>query len=372
MPRPALPYILWCCAFLLACLASLFLVNNDATAQNAFVGFGWFFGVSLILCFLVQSPVLVRACGYGIVTAVLVLSVLSIMEFLNPDFQVVVDALFEDQTRVGELNRSGSLYLNPNDNGTAMVLGMVAGLYFVPRQLRFIFMLLVGAAVFGTVSRGSLTIWAIAVVMSLILGFGTKNKVFGLVGVLFVILLGYLLISGQVPEILASFGFGNLLSVDMVQRLSQNFFTQEDGSTLGRIAVAREAWAFFLENSISGIGLGASDVIEVSGTSVGTHNQHLKIASEMGVFGLLIYAGLFFVALKSGSALAFTFIFLYAVISVTNHSMMTYTVYAVLIPAALVFVPVLQRNELQNQPRSRRRRRRKRRSLSTSERELSA
>jgi len=368
--RNLVSYLLWCFAFILLCLSSLLLVNNDETSIESFIAFGWFFATSCSLSYVVaRSPKLIRACGNGIVAAVVLLSGLTIMEFFDPNFQVLVDAYFDDKTKIGQINRSGSLYGNANDNGTAIVLGMFVGLFFLPKSLRLVFMLFAGVAVFGTVSRGSLTLWAVAVVLALIFGFGSKSRIAGFFGILIVGILSYFLVAGEIPNILASMGLDGLLSESMKVRLSENFFTQEDGSTLARIEVVGVAWNLFVTNPLTGIGLGVSDYIGPD--SVGTHNQHLKIATELGIAGVFVYAALILIAFRYGSSFSLIFLLLYGIIGFTNHSMMTYTVYAVLIPAALVFVPEMQRISKARRTQGRRKVRRKR-SVSVAESQLSA
>ncbi len=364
----SLPYIAWSALFLVVCLLSLFFVDNGAIAVDDFIIYCWFFGSSLALVFLVRSESDVRACGLGIVCAILVLAGLSIMEFIDPDFQVIVDRFFADTVRVGEANRSGAFYENSNDNGIAMVLGMFIGQFFLPVRLRFLFFLFVGFAVLGTVSRTAISIWAAMVIVSMLFGYGATSRPLRFVGLSLIGFAGFLLVAGEIPGLLAEAGLSDVLSPDMSRRLSGNFFEQEDGSTVARVEVAQEAWRAFVANPLSGIGLGASDFL---GGEIGTHNQHLKIASELGVLGLIVYAALFLVALSSGSLIALMFLFFYAVIGFTNHGMMNYTVYGVLIPMAVLFLPELHRAETEKK-RPSRRRRRKRRSASSAERELSA
>ena len=367
VPKPWLPYLYWAGLFLGVCALSILVVDSGTSAIQAMVSYGWFFASSLVLLLIIRNPMDIKACGLGVVAGVILLAVLSIMEFLDPNFQVIVDAYFEDKVLVGEVNRVGALYENSNENGIAMVLGMFVGQFFLPVRLRFLFFIIVGAAVFGTVSRTSITIWALAVVLSLMLGYGSKSRLTGLFGLGLVVFLGYLLVSGQVPILMTELGMGELLSTDMRNRLSENFFTQQDGSTQARLQVAQDAWRLFVENPFKGIGVGTSDAID----GLGTHNQHLKIASELGILGFLVYAGLTAVAVYSRSLVALIFLLLYTAIGFTNHGMMNYTVHAVLIPTALVFIPALHKFEKEQRKSTRKKRRRRRSSKSVAARDLS-
>lgn len=355
--QQALIYLLWCVLFMSVCLLSLFVVDSGAVAIQAFVSYGWFFGISFALVALVRSENSIRAAGQGVVAAVILLGVLTIMEFLNPDFQVIVDVLFEDETTVGVTDRASSFYTNSNVTGIAMVLGMFVGQFFVPKSLRFLFFVFVLVAVFGTVSRGSLTLWAVATVTSFVFGFLAPGGAFTrLIGVGFVAALGYLLVSGQIPSYLLAFGVEDLMSEGMTQRLSENFFTQGDGSSEGRVLAALEAWQIFIDNPLTGIGIGSTDILPETG--IGAHNQHLKVAAELGILGYLVFLGLLFIAIASHSAAAILFVGLFFIISFTNHTLLDFTVFAVLIPIALVFIPALKRFQKEKKRSKRKRRRR--------------
>ena len=366
LPKGSITYLIWSGLFMLAAGSSLLFVSNGQVAIDTITRYVWFFAVTISLVFFVRSPVLKRAVGYGAVLAVVVMSVLTVIEFFDPNFQVIVDRLVEDKYEVGEINRAGAFHINPNENGIAIVLAMFAGVFFLPSKLRFPFILLAGVAIFATVSRGALTAWAIATFLCFFMGYISKGSILvKSLGVVFVCGLASLLVSGQVPGLMADAGIDQFLSEDMRDRLSENFFTQEDGSAQGRKFVAAQTLDVFTDNPIAGVGIGATDSIG----DVGSHNQHLKIAAEMGVFGYLIFCGLFLVALFANSAAAVIFVLLYFAVSLTNHTMLYEPIYAVLIPLSTVFIPSM----LQEAPPAKsRRRRRRRRSASHSERRLSA
>lgn len=354
LPKNSIPYVTWSGSFILVCLLSLLIVNREPVAIDAITNYIWFFAVTVSLVFLVRTPALVRACGYGVVAAVIVMSVLTIMEFLDPNFQVIVDRFFEDTTQVGVVDRAGGLHMNANDNGTAIALGMLAGVLFVPVWLRFPFLLFAGVAIFGTVSRSSLTLWALATFACFYMGYIARGRIVGkILGSVLIGGLGFLLVSGQIPGLLVDAGMDDLLSTNMKERLSGNFFTQEDGSTQSRLEVAEAAMATFFDNPLVGIGLGESDSLD---GGVGTHNQHLKIAAEMGIFGYLVFAALLVVALYSRSLAALFFVVLYFLVGLTNHSMLYATEYAVLLPLGVVLIPTLTKK---TSVKKRRRRRRK-------------
>ena len=104
-------------------------------------------GVSFLA--LVQNRALATAGALGIACATLVAAGVSFAEFLNPDFTLIVDQRYErDKIREGVIARTGGLHINSNSNARVMALGMFVGCFFLQRKFRFIFCLVVGAAVF--------------------------------------------------------------------------------------------------------------------------------------------------------------------------------------------------------------------------------
>lgn len=358
VPKYSFPYLCWCLAYIGVCVLSLLLVNNDDTAYEGFVAYIWYFASSVVLVLYVRSVSEVKACGYAIVIAVLLLSILTLMEFTNPDFQVIVDAVAEDVNSTGGINRAASLYTNQNVTGVAIVLGALIGQMFLPRTLRLLFLVFVGIAVFGTVSRSAITLWALVVMSSFWFGFLSGNRIWvKLCGLFFIVGLGYLLLDGQIPTIIANMGFSELLSPSMTDRLSENFFTQDDNSNEGRYYAAVEGWNIFVNNPVSGIGIGASEKLPVTG--IATHNQHIEIAAELGVLGWLTYATIVLLALKANTKHALLFVFLILVISFTAHWLLNFPVFGMYLAAALVFLPALSKHRDKVNRHSKKKRRRK-------------
>ena len=365
LPKATIPYLVWCAGFISICGFSILLVNRGITALDALTSYVWFFAVSVSLVILVRTPLLVRACGFGAVAAVVVMSVLTIMEFFDPNFQVIVDRYFADISEVGTVNRAGAFHINPNNNGGAIALGMFCGLLFLPRFLRLPFILLAGFAIFGTVSRSSLTIWALATLYFFSAGHVFRSRIAGnFLGIIVIGGLGTLLAIGQIPVIIDSLGMESLLTSGMRERLTSGFFTQVDGSTLSRLEAAEASFAAFVDNPVLGIGLGETDLI----AQVGSHNQHLKIAAEMGIFGYLVFAALFLIAINTGSMSAIFFVTLYFVLGMAFHGLLHFAEYAVLIPLAIIFIPKMT----EKSPTKKRRRKRRHKTSSFSEQQLSA
>lgn len=363
LSRPAMRYVVWYGCFVAVCLLSLLVIDRGENAIEQFIQYFWNFAIGATFLLLVREPGQVRACGYGVVAAVILLAILTMMEFANPEFQVLVDRYFDEQNKVGELNRAAALYGNPNNNGAAMVLGMFIGQFFLSKPLRFPFAIFVGAAVFCTVSRSSLTLWAAAVLLSFTFSFTGTKILSKILSVVTVIVLGSLLASGAIPGILTSLGLDELMSRSMMERLSGNFFSQGDGSSQARLGAALDAARLFFDNPVFGVGLGNSASVE---GGIGAHNQHLKIASEVGAVGYLVWSAMLVIAVITKSVPSICFILLYFFVGLFSHTMFSFSAYAVLLPIALALLPDYVRGGKKQQG-SRKRRRRKRRSVTRPE-----
>jgi hypothetical protein len=88
-----------------------------------------------------------------------------------------------------------------------MVLGMFATQYLLPKSMRFIFAMVIGAAVMTTASRGSLTLWLLVVFTSFWIGAYSSGRLLPKM-LAFVVAVGFtlLLTTGQVPVIVTSLG----------------------------------------------------------------------------------------------------------------------------------------------------------------------
>jgi putative inorganic carbon (HCO3(-)) transporter len=80
---------------------------------------------------------------------------------------------------------------------------------------------------------------------------------------------------------------------------------EEDGSTIARKQILRDAWDVFLDNP-GGVGLGCFPVVRAVrfGRSQDTHNLYLEVATNLGIQGFLVF--MFFVgAMMTGSFSAY-------------------------------------------------------------------
>ncbi len=352
----SIPYLIWAMSFLGAASISLLVVYRDGGSLQQFIQYAWMTIIGASIASAMKDKASIYSAGYAVLCATVLLAILTVLEFLDPSFQVIVDKYFEDDATVGALNRSGALFENPNNNGHAMVLGMFVSQFFLPQRLRLVLFALVGAGVFCTVSRTSLVVWGVAVVLSLGLGLGyeKKNYLSRFLGVASVVGLSAVLVTGKIPEILSLLNLEQSMTSGMMERLSSSFFDQSDGSTNIRKELGKLSLDLFLANPVFGAGLGATENLI---DHLGSHNQFLKIAGEQGGLGLLVFMALMVVAFYSRSVSAVIFVLLFFTISLSSHSMFAYPAFSALIPIALIFVPNMTRGNRTRRVRRRRRRR---------------
>ena len=190
------------------------------------------------------------------------------------------------------LGRSASFYVNPNIAGAALVSGMLLALPIVPARLREAFVLVVGAGVFLTLSRGALLCF----------------------GIVIVVLLGTRLLRAQRLSLLAGGGIivvasavGTLMASGELSYLSggaERFVTQRlgigsreefsaDVSASSRSQLAMHALDMFGERPLTGFGTGAT--VEWNEPE-STHKISVRHLAEYGVLGAFLMPALLLLA----------------------------------------------------------------------------
>ncbi|MEK6302022.1 MAG: O-antigen ligase family protein [Acidobacteriota bacterium] len=201
--------------------------------------------------------------------------------------------LFYPRTFSSVVGRSAGLYVNPNQAGVALVLGMIATVDLIPPRWRLAFALLVGAGVAVTVSRSAMAGWAIVMLImmwtkqlklrrSLAVGFG-------------VTLIAVVTLAWQWDTVIFGLKDSNVLNVNVIGRLEgMNQGEAPDDSAFDRGEVAAIAFDLFADSPLIGNGVGASRrLLTISGgIQISSHNQYLNLMVDHGLLGCLILPGL--------------------------------------------------------------------------------
>ena len=364
-------YVWWGCFLFVIGLSVVFVAGERGAISEAvkYVTVG---GIGVSFLAVVQNRALAIAGALGIACATLLAAGVSFAEFLNPDFTMIVDQRYEyDSIREGVISRTGGLHINANSNARIMALGMFVSCFFLQRNFRFVFCLIVGAAVFTTVSRSGMITWALAMVLLTALGqFSGGRLLAKVLGFSVVALLAVLLTTGKVPTLIAALGLEEFMSEQMVERVSEGFLAQEDGSTSSRKDLAHLAIELYADNPILGAGLGSSSALGDVG--LGSHNTLLQIAAELGTVGFITTLGLFLVPLILKSENGFCFMVLFCVSSMFAHSLINKVTLSFILPAGLVLLSKLDQPVPRLSKASSRRRKRKRSRSGSNNRHVSA
>ena len=191
--------------------------------------------------------------------------------------------LFAPMTFSFVAGRSAGFYINPNQAGQALVLGMILGINGVKLQWRIPFVLLTGAGVLATFSRGSIVAWLLAMGIMLV---AQKVRARDLLLALAVsVAVGIFLIVPRLDNWVGTWEQAGTLNHDVKERLEwlSNPFGVSDHSSWSRATAARDAWDKFAERPFSGLGTGASYRAVVE-----PHNQYLALMVDHGIIGAAI------------------------------------------------------------------------------------
>lgn len=355
IPRANALLIGWFSLLNFLMLISLLLVSNIKVSQDAFVNIALFSIIAITFILMAKDPKILKACGTAVAISVSILVAVSFIEFLNPDFNIIDDVMFASKGTEGKVQRVGGLYENPNANGYAIALGMFVGQYFLPRNIRFIFAILAGFAVLTTVSRSAIMLWTLIIFCSIWTGAYSKHRVPAKIFAIFMTTgLATLLVTGQVPALIESAGLEQLVNKGMIERLSGDFLSQEDGSSASRRDLISQNIEIFTSNPIVGVGLGGSNSIEFD-AQLGSHNMLLKMGVELGIIGILVYLSLLIVPLLAKSAQGTMFVIFYFFMNMFTHTSLEKPIFSILIPISILYFSSI--NLQKNKPKRKRKRR---------------
>ena len=377
--RESMVFIYWCLAFNIVCIFSLFAVTREGYALEKYNEFFWVYIVSLVyLAHVHRQKGAVMLVRIGFLLGTVLLIAVTVWEFGDPEFRLMASLDTSGELKyfvaTGEASRIGGLWVNANANGYAIVFGMFASVMLLPSVLKPIFIVLAGIAVLATASRSSIVLWAVSIVALYFLGdLGRRSykKIFLVTAA--IVLLAVAFTSGKVPEIAENFGFEDLFSEDMTERLSSNFFLQEDASAIERKAVVLSAFEGFSQKPMLGNGLGSSFRTGLDfASAVGTHNLFLQLAAEIGIVGVLVFfGGMMLVIVQNRSVGGLALALLFSIANVFSHDLLSQVFIGLLFVLFFVLIPVDKRQAVQMRSKITRstsksgKRRRRRRKSST-------
>ncbi len=272
------PFSLWASGLIILNIAHLLVALSDGDeARASHIETGIQYTVLTVLlgfaCLMTQTTSYERIFPF---VAVLI-PIMVIVDFLNP-------GLFYPPGTEGILEgRAAATFTNPNKAGEAMLITLVLAIPVLRPPYRALLLLLVGAGVVLTFSRGAILGWILLWLFMLLRKAVPKYT------------LSIALVAlGALPMLLTSFesylsGRADLAAGldDILARLA--FFqhqTFDDGSALERAQVLEAGLALFLKHPIFGAGAGATHLWSLQ---VSIHNQPVMLAAEYGAFGIALW-----------------------------------------------------------------------------------
>ncbi len=276
------PYSLWAFALIMLSIAHLlFALDGGDQSRASLIGTRIQYALLAVLlgfaCSITRSTSYERIFPF---LAVLIPTMV-IVDFLNPG---VFDPLGRPEG--GGAERAAATFVNPNKAGEAMLITLLLAIPVLRPPYRALLLLLVGAGVILTFSRGAILGW-ILLWLFMLLRKAVPKYTLALA----------LVALGALPMLLASFESYLSGRDDLVARLDDilgrlEFFqhqTFDDGSALERAQVLEAGLDLFLQNPVFGAGAGATHLWSLRSS---THNQPVMLAAEYGVFGIALWVWL--------------------------------------------------------------------------------
>jgi O-antigen ligase len=263
-------------------ITSFALIDGNKDTVHLVLEIDQYFILILLLGFIASITPTESYQGIFLFLAIAV-PVLVIIDFVNPGIFYPVGMSL---TVPG---RAAAMYLNANRASEAIMLTCLLAIPLTRLHYRMPLLLLAGAGIIVTFSRGPTLVWMLFCLFLLVTRKLPKYSfAFFIVAVLVMPLLlsiftSYLLVHEDHQDL------DNLLGrLDFFQS-----HTVDDDSAQGRIAVLKASWGVFLENPIFGAGTGITSFQTYFWPfKLNTHNQIALVAAEHGIFGIALWAWL--------------------------------------------------------------------------------
>jgi O-Antigen ligase len=274
------PLAIWMIFYLVISLLSLMTVSGDELSFTDFRAKALSV-LFIILMYAIFQQRSVAHIKYTIIFVVLMSVMNNMLELFSPRM-------------FSELNvgRPAGFYIDPNQTGCALMLGMLMSITAIKKQYRWMLILVTGIGVMATFSRGAIIGW---VICTILLIFGRvlsdqRRKI-----LVPTVLLIIFLVSINPLKTLSEFFKGDTSGAnwDIVNRLEefQNPASSED-SAMVRQAVAGGAALMFSQHPFWGNGLASTRKWMVA--DVSTHNMYLYFMADNGILGILFLPGAIF------------------------------------------------------------------------------
>lgn len=306
----SIPLFVWGMAYLLMVALSQLTHPIEPIALNSLMSTVSFVALLFGSLVIFSTPFASTFAARAIFWISLISVAISVYEFFNP-------GVFS-----GFAGRSGGLYVNPNTNGSILVMSMVLAVSTVSTKYRLLYQGVVFLGVVTTFSRGALLCWILAFIFLQFSGAGSRNKACQWLILLVSIVILYLsplwsLIDGK---------FGG----EDTSRLDPSQYAAAFSDV--RFALVKEAWTMVQARPLTGYGLG----IPLLGGGIfpqGPHNMFLSMSIQFGILGGLLFLSLIAILYISGrrnsNSLTIVFSLFLLAASFFSHNMLDQAPFAI-------------------------------------------
>lgn len=286
------PMFWWFVVYVATGLVWLLFAQNFIEDANQFwrlrvLAFFYFYTVTLLAFYADR-----RLAAWAIIGCVLIAGAFNWIDLMRP-YRFVPHGI--EDTNVG---RGAGLYLNPNAAASFITLGALAALPLIPMRFRA---LLIAAAVVGvapTLSRSGLIYVSMLALGSIAVRLVNRTQTLIMLTAVALLAVGLVVSYDFLMQAADDPNLHNVL-----RRLSWFDDLEDDDSSQARRHAAANAWRMFIENPLTGSGIGATMLAILVD---GPHNMYLTLGAEQGLLGLGLYIALIVILAMRGRRLART------------------------------------------------------------------
>jgi hypothetical protein len=220
------------------------------------------------------DPILLRYARASLIYCVLLGVAINVYEFFFPSTFSVVDG------------RSAGLYMNPNQCGAALVLGLILAMGAVPPRYRLLFVLANGLGVALTFSRAAILGYMLCVASALLNGTLRLRDSLNLR--IAVPLVGLAILAYTGVKLSSSSGDNATVRKGIYERIMEFGVSKSnmDDSAQARVAAAEHSLALFSARPFTGHGTGRAREYPLDVD--GPHNMYLFFLVDHGLLGAFI------------------------------------------------------------------------------------
>jgi O-antigen ligase len=295
-------------AYLALCLAAYILQGGGDSIVLRQRLLGVLVAILTYLCFAL-SPRALEAARRAMVWVVLASVAINVYDITHPL------TLIPANSELATLGRAAGLFMNPNQSGAALVLGLTITLGVVTQRWRVAYAIVVSLGVVLTLSRGALLGLLLVFGALLVEGRTLRREQVARIAALATVA-GYAFWLTFAAELQSRFNIDPALVRDRILWILDPS-GRADFSQAERAMLAERGWLQFVSSPFFGNGVGSTELWELRSS---THNLYIMLASDFGLVGWLVLPALLLAAVRRNLAtlpggIAAAFLLLWGLVS---------------------------------------------------------